>query len=72
MEVHAAVAFGSAVVGGAILGPIGAVLALPAAAMIQALAGSWGTHHEVIDNPLVYIHVRSVKKRRWRKITDAT
>ncbi|MEO5975338.1 MAG: AI-2E family transporter [Ilumatobacteraceae bacterium] len=72
MEVHAAVAFGSAVVGGAILGPIGAVLALPAAAMIQALAGSWGTHHEVIDNPLVYIHVRPVRKRRWRKTTDAT
>lgn len=72
MEVHAAVAFGSAVVGGAILGPIGAVLALPAAAMIQALAGSWGTQHEVIDNPLVYIHERPVKKRRWRKKTDAT
>lgn len=72
MEVHAAVAFGSAVVGGAILGPIGAVLALPAAAMIQALAGSWGTQHEVIDNPLVHIHERPVRKRRWRKKTDAT
>jgi predicted PurR-regulated permease PerM len=72
MEVHAAVAFGSAIVGGAIIGPVGAVLALPAAAMLQALAGSWGTHHEVIDNPLVYIHVRPVKKRRWRKATDAT
>jgi predicted PurR-regulated permease PerM len=70
MEVHAAVAFGSAVVGGAILGPVGAVLALPAAAMLQALAGSWGTHHEVIDSPLVYIPVRPVRKRRWRKTTD--
>lgn len=71
MKVHAAVAFGSAVVGAAILGPIGAVLALPAAAMLQALAGSWGTHHEVIDSPLVHIHERQVKKRRWRKTTDA-
>ncbi|MHB1090336.1 MAG: AI-2E family transporter [Ilumatobacteraceae bacterium] len=71
MEVHAAVAFGSAVVGGAILGPIGAVLALPAAAMLQALAGSWGTHHEVIDSPLVYIPERRVRKRHWRKTTDA-
>jgi predicted PurR-regulated permease PerM len=70
MEVHAAVAFGSAIVGGAILGPVGAVLALPAAAMLQALAGSWGTHHEVIDSPLVYIPVRPVRKRRWRKTTD--
>lgn len=70
MEVHAAVAFGSAVVGAAILGPIGAVLALPAAAMLQALAGSWGTHHEVIDSPLVRVAERRAKKRRWRKTTD--
>lgn len=70
MEVHAAVAFGSAVVGGAILGPIGAVLALPAAAMLQALAGSWGTHHEVIDSPLVHVAERRVRKRRWHKTTD--
>ena len=72
MEVHAAVAFGAAIVGGAIIGPVGAVLALPAAAMLQALAGSWGTHHEVIDSPLVYVHERPKKKRRWRKATDAT
>ncbi len=72
MEVHAAVAFGAAIVGGAIIGPVGAVLALPAAAMLQALAGSWGTHHEVIDSPLVHIHVRPEKKRRWRKATNAT
>ena len=72
MEVHAAVAFGAAIVGGAIIGPVGAVLALPAAAMLQALAGSWGTHHEVIDSPLVYVQLRPEKKRRWRKATDAT
>jgi len=72
MEVHAAVAFGAAIVGGAIIGPVGAVLALPAAAMLQALAGSWGTHHEVIDSPLVYVQSRPEKKRRWRKATDAT
>ncbi len=72
MEVHAAVAFGSAIVGGAVLGPVGAVLALPAAAMVQALAGSWGKQHEVIDNPLVYVAERRVRKRRWRKTTDAT
>ncbi|MEK7292238.1 MAG: AI-2E family transporter [Actinomycetota bacterium] len=71
MEVHAAVAFGSAVVGGAILGPIGAVLALPAAAMLQALAGSWGTHHEVIDSPLVHVAEKRARKRRRRKTTDA-
>lgn len=72
MEVHAAVAFGSAIVGGAILGPVGAVLALPAAAMVQALAGSWGTQHEVIDNPLVFVAERRVKKRRPRKKSAST
>ena len=72
MEVHAAVAFGSAIVGGAILGPVGAVLALPAAAMIQALAGSWGTQHEVIDSPLVFIAEKRVKKRRPRKKSAST
>jgi len=70
MEVHAAVAFGSAIVGGAILGPIGAVLALPAAAMLQALAGSWGTLHEIIDSPLVHIPEKRITKRQ-RKIADA-
>jgi len=53
LHVHAAVAFGSAIVGGAILGPVGAVLALPAAAMIQALVGSWGPRHDVVDDDLV-------------------
>ena len=43
-------AFGAAMVGGAVLGPLGAVMALPASAMIQALASSWGTRHEVIDD----------------------
>ena len=28
----------------------GAILALPAAAMIQALAGEWGERHEVVDS----------------------
>jgi hypothetical protein len=28
---------------------------LPAVAMGQALASSWGTRHEVIDDPLTYM-----------------
>ena len=38
MELHPAVAFGAALGGGALLGAVGAVLALPAAAMVQALS----------------------------------
>jgi predicted PurR-regulated permease PerM len=52
LELHPALAFGGALVGGAVLGPVGAILALPAVAMGQALVSSWGTRHEVIDDPL--------------------
>ena len=67
LHVHAAVAFGSAIVGGAILGPVGAVLALPAAAMAQALIGSWGPRHDVIDDDLVRMPLARVKRTSRRK-----
>ncbi len=52
MELHPAVAFGAALGGGALLGAVGAILALPAAAMAQALVAGWGTRYEVIDDEL--------------------
>ena len=67
LHVHAAVAFGSAIVGGAILGPVGAVLALPAAAMAQALIGSWGPRHDVIDDDLVRMPVPRAKRASRKK-----
>jgi predicted PurR-regulated permease PerM len=66
LQVHAAVAFGSAILGAAILGPIGAILALPASAMIQSLVGSWGERHDVIDDELVREAIK--KPRRIRKL----
>jgi predicted PurR-regulated permease PerM len=65
LKVHPAVAFGSAILGAAILGPIGAILALPASAMIQSLVGSWGERHDVIDDDLV--REAAKKLRRIRK-----
>ena len=67
LHVHAAVAFGSAIVGGAILGPVGAVLALPAAAMAQALIGSWGPRHDVIDDDLVRMPAPRAKRASRKK-----
>ncbi len=67
LRVHAAVAFGSAIVGGAILGPVGAVLALPAAAMAQALIGSWGPRHDVVDDELVRMPAPRVKRAMRNK-----
>jgi predicted PurR-regulated permease PerM len=67
LKVHAAIAFGAAMVGGAVLGPLGAVIALPASAMIQALASSWGTRHEVIDDELVRVVEKPMRQKRARK-----
>jgi predicted PurR-regulated permease PerM len=52
MELHPAVAFGAALAGASLLGAVGAILALPAAAMFQALATGWGQRYDVIESPL--------------------
>ena len=68
LELHAAVAFGAAIAGGAILGPIGAVLALPFAAMVQGIVGNWGRRFEIIDDPLVGVTAgKSTSKRKFFK-----
>ena len=63
MNIHPAIAFGSAILGAAVLGPVGAILGLPASAMIQSIVGSWGTRHEVIDDDLVRESERKKRKR---------
>ena len=52
MELHPALAFGAALGGAAVLGAVGAVLALPAAAMAQAFVSEWGDRHQVINSDL--------------------
>jgi predicted PurR-regulated permease PerM len=70
MELHPAVAFGAALGGAAVLGAVGAVLALPAAAMAQALISDWGDRHPVVRNDLVEVRHHRVWKR-WSKIRRA-
>jgi predicted PurR-regulated permease PerM len=71
MEIHPAFAFGGAIAGGALLGPIGAILALPAAAMAQALASSWGQRYNVIDDTLTNIReIDKPQRKRTRKRTS--
>jgi predicted PurR-regulated permease PerM len=67
MELHPAVAFGAALGGASVLGAVGAVLALPGAAMAQALISDWGDRHQVIKSDLVEVHHHRVWKR-WAKI----
>jgi predicted PurR-regulated permease PerM len=52
MQLHPAVAFGAAIAGGSISGLIGAFMALPAAAVIQATVSTYLTRHEVVETEL--------------------
>jgi len=65
MELHPALAFGAALAGLALLGPAGAILALPIAAMLQAIGSEMGRRHEVIDSELTSI--TSASKRPLRR-----
>ena len=52
MSLHPAVAFGAVIAGASILGPIGALLALPAAATGQAFVSTYLRRHEVVESRL--------------------
>jgi predicted PurR-regulated permease PerM len=53
MEMHPALAIGTVFAGGLLLGGVGAVLALPTAAVVQSLLSSHTTEQEVIAAPLL-------------------
>ncbi len=52
MEIHVAVAFGSVLAGAALLGVVGALLALPFAATAQAFISGYRQHHDVEEDAL--------------------
>lgn len=52
MQLHPAVAFFAAIAGGSLSGLLGAFMALPAAAVIQATISGYLTRHEVIESEL--------------------
>jgi hypothetical protein len=52
LELHPAVAFSAAIAGAAMLGPVGALLALPACATVQGFLSEWGPSHDVVESPL--------------------
>lgn len=62
MNMHPAVAFASVIIGGSIFGPIGALLSLPAAAMIQAFISLYVEEHDVIESPMTAEHSSKRKK----------
>ena len=53
MSLHPAIAFGTVIVGASLAGGIGALLALPAAAVMQAIGSTYVRRHEVIESEMV-------------------
>lgn len=69
MDLHPAVAFGSALAGVSLFGPIGGILALPAAAVIQAFVSSYLERHDVVDSALTSLEtpVRNKSEKKTAK-----
>ncbi len=53
VDVHPAVAFGSVIAGAALLGAVGALIAIPAAATIQGFVGTYVRRYEVATDPRI-------------------
>ncbi|MFC5909033.1 AI-2E family transporter [Streptacidiphilus monticola] len=49
VEIHPAIAFGSVIVGAALLGAVGAIIAIPVTATVQSVVGSYLTRYEVLE-----------------------
>ena len=52
LKIHPAVAFGSVLAGASVLGPVGALLALPAAATAQGIISATGERYAIEEGPL--------------------
>ncbi|HUW00922.1 MAG TPA: AI-2E family transporter [Acidimicrobiales bacterium] len=52
MDLHPAVAFGTVIVGASLFDAVGALVALPAAAVIQAVGTTYLARHEVVDSTI--------------------
>ncbi|WKX74477.1 AI-2E family transporter [Streptomyces sp. XD-27] len=54
VDIHPAVAFGSVIAGTALLGAVGALIAIPATATLQAFLGAYIKRYDVTDDPRVH------------------
>ncbi len=56
VDIHPAVSFSAVVIGAALLGTVGALLAVPAAATIQAFGSTYVKRHELVESDLLTRH----------------
>ncbi|WP_283844551.1 AI-2E family transporter [Streptomyces sp. RerS4] len=64
VDIHPAVAFGSVVAGTALMGAVGALIAIPAVATLQAFLGAYVKRYDVAD-PVVTTPAPARPRRRW-------
>ncbi|MFI6364552.1 AI-2E family transporter [Nocardia sp. NPDC050630] len=67
LDMHPAVAFGAVIAGAAILGPTGALLAIPVTATTQAFAGAYIRRYEVTDSDTDKAERPPKKYRKWTR-----
>ncbi|CCK27060.1 hypothetical protein BN159_2681 [Streptomyces davaonensis JCM 4913] len=80
VDVHPAVAFGSVIAGTALLGAVGALIAIPAVATLQAFLGAYVKRYDVTDDPRVHGHrsrgqgqgLIARVRRAWARPEDAS
>jgi len=74
MTLNGAVAFGGALFGGAIAGPMGAFISLPVAALITSLVSNFAPHHKVVYTFSYDAHEaalqESIEERNAKKADD--
>ncbi|WP_329467534.1 AI-2E family transporter [Streptomyces sp. NBC_01431] len=54
VDIHPAVAFGSVIAGTALMGAVGALIAIPAVATLQAFLGAYVKRYDVTDDPRMH------------------
>ncbi|MGI9605484.1 MAG: AI-2E family transporter [Acidimicrobiales bacterium] len=72
LKIHPAVAFGSVVAGASILGPVGAVLAMPAAATAQGIISASGERYAIEEGPLTALATHPAHTRRDAPVVPQT
>ncbi|MFM7535814.1 MAG: AI-2E family transporter [Acidimicrobiales bacterium] len=70
LELHPALAFGAVIAGAALLGAVGALLAIPVAACLQAFATMYWPSHDLVESPLVTESVPASPPKRRRSRRD--
>ncbi|WP_369249615.1 AI-2E family transporter [Streptomyces sp. R41] len=68
VDIHPAVAFGSVIAGTALLGAVGALIAIPAVATLQAFLGAYVKRYDVTDDPRVHGHRTSGQGRFFARV----